>query len=686
MDHLGAYPYAVRHLGLTCPAYATTPVHDMGQALLHDLVDARTNQEPFELFDGDDVDAAFRKITILRYSQPYGLTGKCHSITITAYSAGHTIGGTIWKIKKDSEDIVYAVDYNNRKERHLNSTVLLSTETLLRPSLLITDVLNAMVQDPAPRKQRDAALIESITSTLGRQGNALIPCDSSTRVLELMYMLDQHWNFKRLSHPLVFLTNQSQNTINLARSMLEWMGDNISQSFASREMPFEFRCVRVISSLRELQALAGPMVVLSSFPGLTTGFARELLYAWAADPRNMIILPDRAQPGTLTRQLMADWLTSAKAAGMSVDHVVQLNRDIPCVFKRRVPLEGAELEQHLEQKRKMEQELETLQHQRQLQRVLEADNDSDMSDVEEEANAQTMQFDIYVKDVSRSSGFFKQTQEFRMFPVHEVRPRIDDYGEIIDIDMFLKMEAQNVPDETAPVAPAQPVEEVLKPAPVVKQEVPSKYTVEEGVLSLRCRLQYIDFEGRSDGKSLKNIVAKLAPRKLILVRGDQASTQHFADFCRDIEGGGSEVYCPAPGECINVSSATNLYQVVLTDALVNSLQTSKLGDYELSYVSGVIRTHETVTGAKRAMLDVQDTEQQKSRLPVVVGDVRLSELRRILQSQGFTTQFVGGGVLVVNGSVVVRRSMVDGSLALEGRMSRDFVRVRSVMYSVQAVL
>ena len=44
--------------------------------------------------------------------------GKGHGLTITPYPAGHMVGGTIWKIVKDGEEeIVYAVDYNHKKER-----------------------------------------------------------------------------------------------------------------------------------------------------------------------------------------------------------------------------------------------------------------------------------------------------------------------------------------------------------------------------------------------------------------------------------------------------------------------------------------------------------------------------------------------------------------------------------------
>ena len=46
---------------------------------------------------------------------------------ITPYAAGHMIGGTMWKIVKDGEeDIVYAVDYNHKKERWVRALVGMS--------------------------------------------------------------------------------------------------------------------------------------------------------------------------------------------------------------------------------------------------------------------------------------------------------------------------------------------------------------------------------------------------------------------------------------------------------------------------------------------------------------------------------------------------------------------------------
>lgn len=112
--------------------------------------------EDFDLFTLDDVDAAFDKIVQLKYNQSISMKGKGYGVTLTPLPAGHMIGGTIWKIVKvGEEDIIYAVDFNHKKERHLNGCEL---ERLQRPSLLITDAFNATYQQ-ARRRTRDEKLM-----------------------------------------------------------------------------------------------------------------------------------------------------------------------------------------------------------------------------------------------------------------------------------------------------------------------------------------------------------------------------------------------------------------------------------------------------------------------------------------------------------------------------------------------
>ena len=73
------------------------------------------------------------------------------------------IGGSMWKIVKDGEeDIVYAVDFNHKKEQHLNGCQM---DRLTRPSLLITDAHNAKYSQ-IRRRDRDEELMTNILSLL----------------------------------------------------------------------------------------------------------------------------------------------------------------------------------------------------------------------------------------------------------------------------------------------------------------------------------------------------------------------------------------------------------------------------------------------------------------------------------------------------------------------------------------
>jgi cleavage and polyadenylation specificity factor subunit 2 len=295
--HLGALPYAVGHLGLDCPIVATRPVWQMGHLCMYDVLLSRKANEDFDVFSADDIDNAFldKRFQLLKYSQSIELTGKGAGIRVTPHAAGHMLGGTIWKIQKDQEELVYAVDCNKQKERLLNGTVLESVSE--RPAVLITDAFNAQYTQAAKRKVRDADLIDSALKTLRAGGNVLMPTDTAGRVFELMMVLEAQWKRDKLrdQYPLVLLHHQAKNVVDYGQILTEWMRDNARFSFDS------FHLLPQLSTLDELTASGSPCLVLSSFSSLETGYARDLFFRWAHDPRNLVLFTDRAHPDTLGR-------------------------------------------------------------------------------------------------------------------------------------------------------------------------------------------------------------------------------------------------------------------------------------------------------------------------------------------------------------------------------------------------
>lgn len=81
----------------------------------------------------------------------------------------------------------------------------------------------------------------------------------------------------------------------------------------------------------------------------------------------------------------------------------------------------------------------------------------------------------------------------------------------------------------------------------------------EQIIYVAAKIVHIDFEGRSDGESIKQIVLALKPRRLILVRGNPYSTKVVYNFAKVFID--SNVFTPKIGQCLNVTTESHIYQV-----------------------------------------------------------------------------------------------------------------------------
>ncbi|XP_046401848.1 probable cleavage and polyadenylation specificity factor subunit 2 [Ischnura elegans] len=712
--HLGALPYMVGKCGLNCPIYATIPVYKMGQMFMYDLYQSRHNMEEFDLFTLDDVDAAFDKIVQLKYNQSVPMKGKGYGLTITPLPAGHMIGGTIWKIVKvGEEDIVYAADFNHKKERHLNGCEL---ERLQRPSLLITDAYNATYQQ-ARRRTRDEKLMTNILQTLRNNGNVLLAVDTAGRVLELAHMLDQLWRNKDsglLAYSLALLNNVSYNVVEFAKSQIEWMSDKLMRTFeGARNNPFQFRHLQLCHSIAELGRVPSPKVVLASMPDMECGFSRDLFLQWCSNPLNSIIITNRTSPGTLSRQLIEN------GGG---------GRPMTLEIKRRVRLEGAELEEYLRKEREAKES-----------RRPDRGEVVDSSD-ESEDEMDITKHDLMVKtehgaDLSGavlgsvgggkittpiSGGFFFKSskKQHPMFPFYEEKVKFDEYGEIIRPEDYKMVEVNPEAEDNK-----ENFEIKEEEIPVVTTaditEVPTKCIASIRTIRVACQVQFIDFEGRSDGESLQKILAQLKPRRIILVRGTKEATAAMAAHCRQWageedgmdgkDGGGiGRVFAPARGEVVDATTETHIYQVRLTDALVSSLEFKKGKEAEVSWLDAQIADTEGERDARPMEEDEEDSKMSSEKKNILktdqiytleplaanqvpghqtvfINELKLSDFKQVLIKHGIPSEFSGGVLWCCGGILAVRRHEA-GRVVLEGCLSEEYYRVRELLYEQYAIV
>ncbi|KAK4839644.1 hypothetical protein QYF36_023668 [Acer negundo] len=669
--HLGALPYAVKQFGLNAPVFSTEPVHRMGLLTMYDQFLSRRQVSEFELFTLDDIDSAFQNVTRLTYSQNYHLSGKGEGIVIAPHMAGHLLGGTVWKITKDGEDVIYAVDYNRRKEKHLNGTVL---ESFVRPAVLITDAYNALNNQP-PRQQREI-FQDSVSKTLKAGGNVLLPVDTAGRVLELILILEDYWAEQSLNYPIYFLTYVSSSTIDYVKSFLEWMGDSITKSFeTSRDNAFLLKNVTLLINKSELDnAPDGPKVVLASMASLEAGFSHDIFVEWASEVKNLVLFTERGQYGTLARMLQADPPPKAVKVTMS----------------RRVPLAGEELIAYEEEQNRLKKE-EALKASLIKEEESKASHgpDNDLNDpMIIDTNNAHAPLDVVdphgggFRDIFIDGFVTPSISVAPMFPFYDTTSEWDDFGEVINPDDYvIKDEDMNQAAMNFGGNMDGKLDEGA--TSLMLDTKPSKVVSNELTVQVKCSLIYLDYEGRADGRSIKTILAHVAPLKLVLVHGSAEATEHLKQHC--LKHVCPYVYTPQIEETIDVTSDLCAYKVQLSEKLMSNVLFKKLGDYEIAWVDAEVG--KTENGMLSLLPISTPAPHHKS---VLVGDLKMADFKPFLSSQGIQVEFAGGGALRCGEFVTIRKVGQAGQkgggsgpqqIVIEGPLCEDYYKIRDYLYS-----
>lgn len=358
LDHIGAYAHCCKHIPLFAkiPVYATSPVINLGRTLLADLyassplaasvipssaIGTTAEGAPNLLLQpptAEEIASYFNLIHPLKYSQPHqpipsSWSPSLGNLSITAYSAGHTPGGTIWHIQHSMESIVYATDWNLSRENLLSGAAWLGSgseiiEPLRRPTALVCSSRGIEKTDILPRKKRDDALISLIRETIVQGGKVLIPTDSSARVLELAFILNHTWR-ENITGPhsdvykqakIYMASKSSTSTVRQLQSMLEWMDETIIRDAEAamnqdqggdRKIPnlLDWKHVKQIERQTQFDKAmrrTRPGIFLASDASLEWGFSKQALEKLAGDSRNLVILTDDASgsaESTLAKQL-----------------------------------------------------------------------------------------------------------------------------------------------------------------------------------------------------------------------------------------------------------------------------------------------------------------------------------------------------------------------------------------------
>ncbi|GAW24084.1 hypothetical protein ANO14919_136640 [Xylariales sp. No.14919] len=289
---------------------------------------------------------------------------------------------------------------------------------------------------------------------------------------------------------------------------------------------------------------------------------------------------------------------------------------------------------------------------------------------------------------------------------------------------------RNITDEFQMALPDDSIDDELDAIPDDPDDAingPSKLVLTTEKIVVRLQIDFVDFAGVHDKRSLHMLIPLIQPRKLILVGGSNEDTMTLASDCKKLVAQGAfDIYTPGMGATVDASVDTNAWVVKLAPTLVKQLKWQSVRGLSIATVTGrllavqrqLARNSDEEAANKRIKTeDLQATESKEAPVeptldilpmnmasatrsvaqPLHVGDLRLADLRKAMQQSGHTAEFRGEGTLLIDGSVMVRKTAT-GRIDVEsiglpvvgggpaGQMGGTFYAVKRTIYENLAVV
>ena len=699
IQHMGALPYAMKEFGLDATVCLTRAAADLGVLTLYDTYISKARKERFDYFDLDTIDLLRTKFNELNFEQAVRIDGSALEVSILR--AGRLLGGGVWHIKREPEDILYAVDFNHKKEKHLDGVAFGGG---LKPTVLITDTYNVSIRHQ-PRPKREEQMLEKILTHLRNNGNVLLPVDTTGRVLELLLFLEQEWKKRRLTYNIVWANPIVYSISRHVQTHLEFMEEGLNREFSQhRTNPFNFKHVKLADNLTDVRETRDPKIILCSSGTLEYGFARELFVDFVQHKRNLVLLTDRSMlESSLTRKLY---------------NAVSQHRELAFLDLSTSSwqyFEGEELERwkHQESERGAAEERrkKLMAETKALREELAGEDEDELEfdlEAEQKLNANGKRAGDGELRRSESALFSVSVSKSRkvMFSAPEVEIKWTDYGEEVDEEDFVTASAAaakaNEGKEEAVVEAIKDLTtydfgDTLRDCSLkseLRGRLPRRVKRDSVVAHLQCDVEYIDFEGRSDWRSIKILVEKLKPRKVVMVNYTEESAAAFAEEMGEIQR--LECVKPEAGKPMSIASDGGLWRIKmdrsLFDRTLNPLydksldQTLRLRNNDIAYVEGVVRDLSAL-GKEYALLEPVDAEElgqtQLSRsIPkslVSFGELSLLSLQDKISKAGLSSKFKDG-VLMCDNNVNIYKAK-NSSIQVMGPLCKEYFTLRNLLYT-----
>ena len=315
IDHSGNLPTLVR-AGFRGEILATPATRDLCAIMLADSAHMqeadvrfvnklrlRRGQRPFEpLYAAADVAPAMARFAELPYGAPRELAP---GVTASFLDAGHILGSalTLLEVRENGRRtrLLYTGDLGRKGQ-----PVLRDPQSVGRADVLVTESTYGDRRHPAEEDVK-AKLAELFGQVAARRSRLVIPAFSVGRTQQLLYFLRELHQAGRLPAVPVYLDSPlSAKATEVYEHHPECYDAEAAALFSGGDEPFSMRGLRCVADAEEsksLNAMRGPLAIISASGMCEGGRVLHHLKHSVEDPANIILLVGFQAENTLGRRI-----------------------------------------------------------------------------------------------------------------------------------------------------------------------------------------------------------------------------------------------------------------------------------------------------------------------------------------------------------------------------------------------
>lgn len=317
IDHCGNLPSLIKR-GCRCRIYSTHATKDLCKLMLEDSgkiqeediryvnkINRRLGlplREP--LYTKNEAEkAGRRRFQTLSYNQK-ALCAK--NVNVTFRDAGHILGSSIVVLEmKNGPGTIrlgYAVDLGRANLPMLNDPALPRDLDYL----IIESTYGGRTH--APIEEANDRLLEAITRTVERKGKIIIPAFTLERTQEVIYILHQLYQEKRLPAVPVYVDSPLAYEITeVFKYHYAYMNEHTRHAIDTGNSPFDLPNLRFIRDQRDSKALnidKRPMIIIAASGMCESGRVLHHLKNNIEDSRNTVLVVGYMAKDTLGRRIV----------------------------------------------------------------------------------------------------------------------------------------------------------------------------------------------------------------------------------------------------------------------------------------------------------------------------------------------------------------------------------------------